>query len=163
MIDVAIKSNLIPIPPSISEIYSKMIKTPDILYRNGQLSDLMNLEYCECLHGIEFLKPTALYSSDHGVKGEEYDNVIFVIGRGWNNYNFERYMPMNPNQIADADKSAYERNRNLFYVCCSRPKQRLVLFITSPFESSFKAYMEGLVGNNNIYSFDEYVKQSKTI
>jgi DNA helicase-2/ATP-dependent DNA helicase PcrA len=95
------------------------------------------------------------------VKGEEYDNVIFVIGRGWNNYNFEKYIPMNPANIAAGDQSAYERNRNLFYVCCSRPKKRLVLFITTPFEGNFKAYIENLIGEDNVFSFGEYTKKRR--
>lgn len=38
----------------------------------------------------DFLHPEAQYSTEHGVKGEEYDNVIFVISKGWNQYQFER-------------------------------------------------------------------------
>lgn len=119
---------------------------------------MANLNYSECINGIEFLRPSAIYSTDHGVKGEEYDNVIFVIGRGWNNYNFERYMPMNPKSIPADTQSAYERNRNLFYVCCSRPKKRLLLFVTTPFEGNFKSYIESLVGKDNVFSFCEYIK-----
>lgn len=31
----------------------------------------------------------AEFSTEHGVKGEEYDNVVFVISKGWNQYQFE--------------------------------------------------------------------------
>lgn len=161
VLNIAIKSKLIPIPPAVTEIDKNISAFPDMSYRNGTISDLANLAYNEFVNGIEFLRPSAIYSTDHGVKGEEYDNIIFVIGRGWNNYNFERYMPMNPANIPADNLNAYERNRNLFYVCCSRPKKSLVLFITTPFEGDFKAYIEKLVNKDGIFSFSEYTKIEK--
>jgi DNA helicase-2/ATP-dependent DNA helicase PcrA len=161
VLNIAIKSKLIPIPPVVAEINKNIFLTPDTPYRNGTLSNLANLDYREFVTGIEFLRPSAIYSTDHGVKGEEYDNIIFVIGHGWNNYNFEKYMPMDPDNISDDNQNAYERNRNLFYVCCSRPKKSLMLFITVPFEGNFKAYIEKLVGKDNIFSFSEYTKVEK--
>jgi DNA helicase-2/ATP-dependent DNA helicase PcrA len=158
VLNIAIKSKLIPIPPEVSEINKNISVSPDMPYRDGTISNLANIAYNEIINIIEFLRPSAIYSTDHGVKGEEYDNVIFVIGRGWNNYNFEKYIPMNPAIISADDQSAYERNRNLFYVCCSRPKKRLVLFITTPFEGNFKSYIENLVGKDNIFSFSEYTQ-----
>ena len=155
---VLMKSKLVPMPPTVIDTIKNMSETPDMPYRNGKISSLANIAYNEFKNGIEFLKPSAIYSTDHGVKGEEYDNVIFVIGRGWNHYNFEKYIPMNPSTVPTDDKKAYERNRNLFYVCCSRPKRRLVLFITTPFEGNFKSHIENLVGSENIFSFTEYME-----
>lgn len=162
ILSVSINSRLIPVPPAVIELFSSMSKNPDLPYRNGTLSELANLDYGEFISGIEFLRPSAIYATNHGVKGEEYDNVIFVIGRGWNNYNFEKYIPMNPDTVTAEKRSAYERNRNLFYVCCSRPKKRLVLFITTPFEGSFMHYIEQLIGKDNIYSFSEYIKTEQS-
>ena len=161
ILNASVNSNLVPVPPVVLEIYKNIFGSPDMLYRNGTLADMASLLYNECVNGIEFLRPSAIYSTDHGVKGEEYDNVIFVIGRGWNNYNFERYMPMDPKSITLSDKNAYERNRNLFYVCCSRPRNRLVLFVTTPFEGSFKTYIEQLVGECNVHAFNKYVKDTQ--
>lgn len=50
--------------------------------------------YTQFLSAIGFLYPEAEFSTEHGVKDEEYDNVIFVIGKGWNQYQFENYAPM---------------------------------------------------------------------
>lgn len=157
ILNVSIKSRLIPVPPPVIELYNDMLQKPDAPYRHGLLSDLAQLNYSEFVSGIEFLRPSSIYSTEHGVKGEEYDNVIFVIGRGWNNYNFEKYIPMNPDTIPIHDKGSYERNRNLFYVCSSRPKKRLMFFVTVPFEADFKIYMEKLVGEDHIYSFADYI------
>jgi DNA helicase-2/ATP-dependent DNA helicase PcrA len=161
VLSIVISSKLIPIPPKVAEINKNIFIAPDMTYRNGTISDLANLAYNEFVNGIEFLRPSAIYSTDHGVKGEEYDNVIFVIGRGWNHYNFERYMPMDPNNISADNQGSYERNRNLFYVCCSRPKKSLILFITTPFKEDFKAYIEKLVSKDNIFSFSEYIEKER--
>ena len=161
VLDIVIKCKLIPIPPAVTEINKNISVAPDTPYRKGTISTLANLTYKEFVNGIEFLRPSAIFSTDHGVKGEEYDNVIFVIGRGWNNYNFEKYIPMDPANISIDDQNAYERNRNLFYVCCSRPKKRLVLFITTLFEGSFKNYIETLVSKDNIFTFSEFIKKEK--
>jgi len=158
VLNIAIKSKLIPVPPTINEFIKNISAAPDTSYRKGTVSSFANLTYKEIVNGIEFLKPSAIFSTDHGVKGEEYDNVIFVIGRGWNHYNFEKYIPMNPVNLTADEQKSYERNRNLFYVCCSRPKKRLVLFVTAPFNGNFKTYIETLVGIDKIFSFSEYIK-----
>ena len=80
------------------------------------------------LAAIKFLYPEAEFSTEHGVKGEEYDNIVFVIGKGWNQYQFEIYAPMinGSAPILMEKELSFERNRNLFYVCCSRAKKRLI-------------------------------------
>lgn len=159
VLKVVVNSKLIPVPPAIVDLFNSIDKAPDAPYQKGTVLQLAKLMYSEFIAGIEFLRPSSIYSTDHGVKGEEYDNVIFVIGRGWNHYNFEKYIPMYQESISSGDKSAYERNRNLFYVCCSRPKKRLVLFITTPFEGSFKTYIERLVGEDSVFSYSQYCQR----
>lgn len=161
VLEASISSKLIPIPPAVGEIFKNITEYPDMKYQEGTVLELARIDYLEFVNGIEFLRPSAIYSTNHGVKGEEYDNVIFVIGRGWNNYNFERYIPMNLDRIPVENQSAYERNRNLFYVCCSRPKKRLILFITTPFEGAFRAYIANAAGTENVFSFDEYMETSR--
>ena len=100
-------------------------------------------------------------STEHGVKGEEYDNVIFVISKGWNQYQFETYAPMITKKtvIPSGKQASFERNRNLFYVCCSRPKKRLIFFVTVPIDSTFKSFLVELVGEQNIFTFSQYIER----
>lgn len=99
------------------------------------------------------------------MKGEEYDNVVFVISKGWNQYQFETYAPMiNGSVPIPAGKEAsFERNRNLFYVCCSRPKKRLILFITVPVDTFFERFLVSLVGENNIYDYSSFKTKWRAI
>jgi len=65
------------------------------------------------------------YSTKHGVKGDEFANVLVVLddaGANWNQYSFG-------NLLADQEGNANRltRTRNLFYVCCSRAKDTLIV------------------------------------
>ena len=104
-----------------------------------------------------------MFSTEHSVKGEEYDNVVFVIGRGWNLYHFETYAPMitGRSSIPKGKEASFERNRNLFYVCCSRAKKRLFLFVTIPTDYEFKTFLMSLIGKDNIYTYSQFLEMER--
>lgn len=128
---------------------------------NTSIEAFLNLDYAQFIAVKDFLHPEAQYSTEHGVKGEEYDNVIFVISKGWNQYQFETYAPMITKKavIPSGKQASFERNRNLFYVCCSRPKKRLIFFVTVPIDSTFKSFLVELVGEQNIFTFSQYIER----
>ncbi|MGD9909441.1 MAG: UvrD-helicase domain-containing protein [Candidatus Izemoplasmatales bacterium] len=159
VLDSINNSGLLTFPEEIEKIYSNYPKNNEEPYRNGSIGKLMNLDYSQILAAISYHKPNSLVSTNHGVKGEEYDNVIFVVSKGWNNYNFDKYLPMSQKEQKDNYES-YKRNRNLFYVCCSRAKSNFIMFITYPVSNGFKEYLTNLVGINNYMSYDQYIKQN---
>lgn len=61
--------------------------------------------------------------------------------------------------IPSGKQASFERNRNLFYVCCSRPKKRLIFFVTVPIDSTFKSFLVELVGEQNIFTFSQYIER----
>lgn len=122
------QTQLIPIPPKLDGYYHLYCHAPDTIYATDTtIQSFLNLGYAQFTAAIDFLYPDAMFSTEHGVKGEEYDNVVFVISKGWNQYRFETYAPMITKHTAvpNGNQASFERNRNLFYVCCSRPKKRL--------------------------------------
>lgn len=159
VLKVVIESELIPVPQNIFAYYNMYFSAPDVCYSNTTIKDFLDLEYEQFISAINFLYPEAEFSTEHGVKGEEYDNVVFVISKGWNQYQFETYAPMIKNGY-DSDKEAsYVRNRNLFYVCCSRPKKRLFFFVSVPVDDIFRDFLIGLVGDSNILTYEQYISQ----
>lgn len=71
------------------------------------------------------------FETKHGVKGAEFENVLVVVGRGWNLYNFREMLELaGVSSVPAKRQEAFERNRNLFYVACSRPKTRLAILFT---------------------------------
>ena len=84
------RTKLIPIPPQLDSWYHLYQNTPETIYAsNTSIEAFLNLDYAQFIAVKDFLHPEAQYSTEHGVKGEEYDNVIFVISKGWNQYQFK--------------------------------------------------------------------------
>lgn len=157
MLKIIYESKIVPMPDDIINIYENMINNPLDKYNSkSTYEQISNIKYSEFEKAVTFLKPDSIFSTDHGVKGEEYDNVIFVIGKGWNLYDFENMLVMDE----DARKQkvdAYERNRNLFYVGCSRPRKKLILLITCELKNEFNNYLSHIFGENNIIAFNDYI------
>lgn len=157
VLSLTVKSKLIPIPRVIENVLSDYENNPDLEYGNVTVKQFLNIPYSQFLSAISFFCPESDFSTDHGVKGEEYDNVIYAITRGWANYQFDKFMPMILDGIPDDKLASFIRNRNLFYVCCSRPKKRLIIFITHEVSLDFERFLKYLVGENNYFNYDEYV------
>ncbi len=150
VLSVVHKSGIIPIPEEII-IYFNMLDK-DIVNLDKKINDLMSIEYSEVINASKYVNNETIYRTDHGVKGEEFENVLLIIGRGWNNYKFDKYL-QNPLTKDDANYKSYVRNRNLFYVACSRPIKNLVLFITYEIDSDFNKYLENVFQRKNIIPY----------
>ena len=85
------------------------------------------------------------YSTQHGVKGAEFDNVLVVMDNGkWNSYNFKYYF-----EKTSGKESIIERTERLFYVCCSRAKENLIVYYPNPTQQII-AQAKKLFGENNV-------------
>lgn len=88
------------------------------------------------------------FSTQHGVKGAEFDNVLVILDNGkWNKYNFKGLFENS------CSESVLERTRKIFYVCCSRAKDNLVVFCKNPTSLMLKT-AENWFGENNVISVD---------
>lgn len=151
VLELVYQTGLIPIPPKLDGYYRLYHDAPETMYiAEVTIQTFLDLEYTQFLAAIDFLYPEAVFSTEHGVKGEEYDNVVFVVSKGWNQYQFEAYAPMitGHSPVPRGKETSFERNRNLFYVCCSRPKKRLFFFVTVPVEPVFKTFLTDLIGED---------------
>lgn len=97
-----------------------------------RLRELRGVSYKEVIALDRFIDELTPFSTKHGVKGAQFENVLVVFGRGWNQYNFNQFLEWAgaPDRIPPDKREAFERNRNLFYVVCSRPMKRLTLLFT---------------------------------
>ena len=97
-----------------------------------ELQYLREVPYQEIVALSRYLSGHSPFETKHGVKGAEFENVVVVVGRGWNRYNFNEMLELASSDApVPANKQAsFERNRNLFYVTCSRPKRRLAILFT---------------------------------
>lgn len=115
---------------------------------------LRSVPYAELISVADFINDHTPFSTKHGVKGAEFENVLVVLGRGWNLYNWNQFLEWFPNNFPANRQDSYERNRNLFYVACSRPKRNLALLFTQELSGDALATLEGWFGAENILAFD---------
>ena len=116
----------------------------------SELNNLRSIAYSEVIALANFLNDSTPFNTKHGVKGAEFENVLVVCGRGWNQYNFNQFLEWAGGTIPENKEASYERNRNLFYVACSRPKKRLCLLFTQELSATAISTLESWFGNDNI-------------
>lgn len=76
------RTKLIPIPPKLDGWYHLYQKAPDTVYAsNASIQSFLELDYLQFTAAIDFLFPDAMFSTEHGVKGEEYDNVVLLSAK----------------------------------------------------------------------------------
>lgn len=85
----------------------------------------------EIEHFCEFVDEKTEFSTQHGVKGEQYGNVLVVfddVGSAWNNYNFSK--TLTPATAGEPTERQGRLSTNLAYVCFSRAEKdlRIVMF-----------------------------------
>lgn len=157
VVKCVIENGMIPYPPEFGKMVACFETGEEYLHHKKPISLLYNTSYSEVIAALDFLSDDATYSTDHGVKGEEYENVFMVMGRGWNIYKFEDCLYKEDKMLSGRDLEAYIRNRNLFYVCCSRPKKRLAILITVPINTQFRNYLAKVFGTNSIMSYTDFM------
>ena len=118
-----------------------------------QIERLRPLPYSELIALAAFINDHTPFSTKHGVKGAQFENVLVVLGRGWNQYNWAQFLEWFPNRYPGNKEESYIRNRNLFYVACSRPKKNLVLLFTQELTLGALQTLEGWFGAENISAF----------
>jgi DNA helicase-2/ATP-dependent DNA helicase PcrA len=116
----------------------------------SKIRKLKSVKYSEVIELAKYIDDKTPFSTNHGVKGAEFENVLVVCGRGWNKYNWSQFLGWVNDGIPVDKKEAFERNRNLFYVSCSRPKKRLAVLFTQELSDSALATLNNWFLPENI-------------
>lgn len=117
----------------------------------AEIEKLRAIKYSEIKALRAYHSGFSPFETKHGVKGAEFENVLVVVGRGWNRYNFVEMLELASRpQIPSEKQDAFERNRNLFYVACSRPKRRLALLFTQALTPTAMGTLARWFGAENI-------------
>lgn len=117
---------------------------------------LRAVPYSEIRALRSYLEDSTPFSTKHSVKGAEFDDVIVLVGRGWNNYDFAKmiaaYAPLSKPSLRQA--GSFERSRNLFYVAASRAKHNLALLFVQELSDDAIAVLQDWAGQENVISID---------
>jgi DNA helicase-2/ATP-dependent DNA helicase PcrA len=108
------------------------------------------ISYAEVMNLYRYVEDQTPFSTKHGVKGAEFDNVLVVCGRGWNNYNWNQLLEWFKDGVPTAKEETFERNRNLFYVSCSRAKKKLALLFTQKLSEQALGHIDHVFGKDNV-------------
>lgn len=88
------------------------------------------------------------YSTQHGIKGAEFENVLVIMDNGrWNNYNFKYYF-----EKTSGKEKIIERTERIFYVSCSRAMNNLVVYYPDATPTIIQQAKK-LFGDENVYSY----------
>jgi len=105
------------------------------------------LPFTQVMAYFKYYNDFSPYSTQHGIKGAEFDNVLVIMDNGkWNNYNFKYYFE----KIAGKE-SIINRTERIFYVCCSRAINNLVIYYPEP-TPQIIAQAKILFGDSNVHS-----------
>ena len=86
---------------------------------------IKNIEYREYRNSIKYLNEYSSLCTQHSVKGSEYNNVFVILdAANWKKYNFNTLFGKGSSNI-----DVIKRTQRLFYVCITRAKQNLVIFM----------------------------------
>ncbi|WP_320443498.1 UvrD-helicase domain-containing protein [Sphingopyxis yananensis] len=96
--------------------------------KKGYLYDrLKDVPYRSFQNLYEYLEGRTTYSTQHKIKGREFDRVLVVMDSGgWNHYNFNNLFEN------DGNPTVLARTQKLFYVCCTRAKKMLSVYFHNP-------------------------------
>ncbi|MDD4376313.1 MAG: UvrD-helicase domain-containing protein [Clostridia bacterium] len=136
------------------EIIIEYVNTEKLLIKDDSVKEYIaeNKDFYEKLIKLKYSQIISLYvydlgfspfSTQHGVKGAEYNNVFVLLDNGrWNVYKFETIF----DDYADGKPSSTQK---IFYVCCSRAIENLVVYYNKPSQELInKAKI--IFGDNNV-------------
>ena len=109
---------------------------------------IKKISFKEYRNSILYLKEFSPISTQHSIKGNEFDNVLVVLESNWNKYDFKTLFGK-----GSGNENVIKRIRKLFYVCMTRAKKNLVIYMpTEDLEivNSAKEYF----GEENVLSID---------
>ncbi|WP_409526519.1 UvrD-helicase domain-containing protein [Nitrincola sp. MINF-07-Sa-05] len=105
---------------------------------------VIQLKFQEFQNLFSYLEGYTPFSTQHKIKGSEFDNVLVVLDNGnWAKYNFQYLFENN------GTESVRERTQKLFYVCCTRSKENLVVYYHNPSQATI-ATAKNWFGEDNV-------------
>ncbi|MBP21392.1 MAG: DNA helicase II [Alcanivorax sp.] len=159
MLDLLMETNTPRVPSKIQDSELKLkslaLKQSDELDDEEsnfvrKLSKFRSIDYQELSSLGAYIDDKTPFSTKHGVKGAQFDNVLVICGRGWNQYNWNQMLEWMDGSCPVDKQDTFERNRNLFYVSCSRAKHNLTLLFTQELSPKSLMVIERFFGAESI-------------
>jgi len=119
---------------------------------------IKSISFTEYIKSIEYQKEYLPFATQHSIKGSEYDNILVVLdNQKWTKYNFKSLFSDNKQ-----NENVYNRTKKLFYVCITRAKQNLMIFMPEN-DSEIISNVEEVFGKTNVINAEDYLRNRKNI
>lgn len=138
---------------NIENVPNENLDEKDLEFKLRQ-TKMRKIQYSEMIALNNYLTDKTPFSTKHGVKGAQFENVLVVCGRGWNQYNWTQMLEWAGSNVPTDKQTTFERSRNLFYVASSRPKKRLAFLFTQELSQSAIKTLNNWFGEANIVPLD---------
>lgn len=120
-------------------------------------SKLRNVPYGEAIEVVKFIEKQTPFATQHSVKGAEFENVLVILGGGWNHYNWPQLLELiETNALNAKNTKGFYRARNLFYVSISRPMVRLAVLATQSMSDTALKGITRLFGGENVVELNTF-------
>lgn len=122
----------------------------DFIEKKKYIYDRVTKEitYGEFINLYEYLEGQTILATQHKIKGNEFKNVFIILDNGkWNKYNYKAMF------LNDGNENVLRNTQNLFYVCCTRAKENLIMFYSKP-EANIISKAKEWFGEENVYEVD---------
>ena len=108
---------------------------------------LMKINFSEFERLYDTQLDNSNYSTKHGTKGAEFENVLIIIDdNAWRNYNFNAYFSGDR-----TNQDTFKRTENLFYVICSRTIRNLAVVCLSGLSENAITKIKTWFGEDNYF------------
>lgn len=120
------------------KICRKDDKLTEFIEKKYVYDQVKQLRFQEFQNLFLYLEGYTPFSTQHKIKGAQFNNVLVVLDNGnWSNYNFEYLMDQEiVKTLTPARQTPFptilDRTQKLFYVCCTRTKESLVVYFFNP-------------------------------
>ncbi|MET9014945.1 UvrD-helicase domain-containing protein [Streptomyces olivaceoviridis] len=150
VLDLAADGHLLTMPGKLKQL-ERQRNAKDLDERDQRQADFSNslrtVSYQEVISVARFIDEQTPFSTQHGVKGDEFDDVIVVIDdRAWTMYNIGKMLA----GTDTAERS--QRSRNLFYVCCSRARRGLAVVFLSDLPDQAELTARDWFGSGTVHA-----------
>ena len=135
----------------LSKLY-KDIKDDKRENAQENIRQLLSIGFLEYKKWFDFInkeeRGEVVYHTYHGTKGEEYENVIIIMTKGFGTREPTKFLDFFINykeELVGEEKEKFTNTKNLLYVACSRVIKNLRVFYLDDV-SSFKEGVERIFG-----------------
>jgi len=173
VIDFVFDEKLIKMPSNIEKFFEKISVDLETIETQEEKEKLeKDIEFYNTLNEIpyqefrnlnDYTQKFTPFSTKHGTKGDEFKNVLFIIDDDHRWYKYRGFDKVISQEFGNYNKKGElipwkedkkELMQNLFYVCCSRAMENLVILMLSDTGSGMPNLIEWF-GNENVINIQD--------